>query len=327
MLVQYSLLQPGVWVVLAVSCLLILGAVLYSRREEPAPAEFQDTIPGIAGKPVQPAVFKAPEVVEASAPSGPVNYHLYCLTYPMEALVASMLAPEEFATYLALGTRKIARGKVMFFEVAPGFKTGQFNWDKARTECVAGADSKPKSSVYLGVYRVLENVPLDAIRMLYLVTRDGRCLAVSPQRTAPAADHASRESGVYLYQELCPVRPLVASRLDPLDFGQLITGSTDGIHVPRLFFARLKLGSDPKNLVQEASLPYDNLAHIQDCVLEVLEKSKATKTVERSHPDDFFYTTIMDGFYLAEQNTGLYFPFPMESELKDKYYQWWRSAV
>jgi K(+)-stimulated pyrophosphate-energized sodium pump len=47
MLVQYSLHQPGVWAVLAVSCLLILGAFLYSRREEPAPAQFQDTIPGI----------------------------------------------------------------------------------------------------------------------------------------------------------------------------------------------------------------------------------------------------------------------------------------
>ena len=119
----------------------------------------------------------------------------------------------------------------------------------------------------------------------------------------------------------------MVSRLDPIDFGQLITGPTDGVHVPRLFFARLKLGNDPRNIAQEASLPYDNLAHIQDCVQEVLGKSKATKTVERSHPDDFFYTAIMDGFYLAEQSAGLYFPFPQEAELKDKYYSWWRAAV
>jgi len=45
----------------------------------------------------------------------------------------------------------------------------------------------------------------------------------------------------------------------------------------------------------------------------MLEKGKATKTVERSHPDDFFYTTIMDRILLAEQNTGLFFPFPLES--------------
>jgi len=326
MLVQYNLHQPGVWVMLAVASLLILGAFLYSRREEPAPVDFQDTIPGIAAVAAQPVAVKAAASTAANVAAS-ANYHLYCLTYPMEALVASMLPPEEFATYLALGTRKIARGKVMFFKVTPGFNTGHFNWEKARTECVADAQGKPKSSVYLGVYRVLENVPLDAIQNLYLVTRDGRSLAITPQRITPTADHARRESGVYLYQELCPVRPLVTSRLDPLDFGQLITGATDGVHVPRLFFARLKLGVDPRNLVQEASLPYDNLAHIQDCVTEVLEKSKATKTVERSHPDDFFYTTIMDGFYLAEQNTGLFFPFPLEAELKDKYYQWWRSAV
>ena len=47
MLVQYNLHQPGVWVVLVVACLMIVGAVLYSRREEPAPAVFQDTIPGV----------------------------------------------------------------------------------------------------------------------------------------------------------------------------------------------------------------------------------------------------------------------------------------
>ena len=50
MLVQYNLHQPGVWVVLAVSCLLILGAFLYSRREEPAPAQFQDAIPSSGNK-------------------------------------------------------------------------------------------------------------------------------------------------------------------------------------------------------------------------------------------------------------------------------------
>jgi K(+)-stimulated pyrophosphate-energized sodium pump len=50
MLVQYSLHQPGVWAVLGISCLLIFGAFLYSRREEPAPAQFQDTIPSAGGK-------------------------------------------------------------------------------------------------------------------------------------------------------------------------------------------------------------------------------------------------------------------------------------
>jgi hypothetical protein len=35
----------------------------------------------------------------------------------------------------------------------------------------------------------------------------------------------------------------------------------------------------------------------------------------------------MDGLYLMEPKSGLYFPFPMEAELKDKYYEWWRSAV
>jgi hypothetical protein len=35
----------------------------------------------------------------------------------------------------------------------------------------------------------------------------------------------------------------------------------------------------------------------------------------------------LDGFYLMERESGLYYPFPTDEELKDRYYQWWRSAV
>ncbi|MFA6092676.1 MAG: sodium-translocating pyrophosphatase [Elusimicrobiota bacterium] len=325
-LVRYDLAHPGLWVVLLVSALLIIGAVLYSKRET-ADAESMQEIPGDQPPvPLPSSAMPEPAISSGAVPSVPANYRLYCLVYPMEALVASMLSPEEFATYLAIGTRKIARGKVVFLEVEPGFASHRFDWERAHKECVPTPDGRPKKSVYLGIYRVLEHVPLKSIRNLFLVTRDGRVLSLAPQHIAGTADHP-RQDGAYLYQELCPVRPLVVSRLDPLDLGRFMTDPSNLLHIPRIFFARLKLGENPRKIVEEASLPYDNLAHIQDCVREVLDEGKATKTVERSSPDGFFYSTITDGFYLAEQKGGLYFPFPKEEELKDRYYQWWRSAV
>ncbi|HVO33000.1 MAG TPA: sodium-translocating pyrophosphatase, partial [Elusimicrobiota bacterium] len=183
-LVQYDLTHPGVWVLLIISIVLIVGAIVYSQREGEESKMMLSDAP-MAG----PYDSNAPAISKAAAPAaepvvsapahhaGPVNYRLYCLCYPMEALVASMLSPDEFATYLAIGSRKIARGKVVFFEIDPEFNSDRFDWEKARKECVPDADGKPKSSVYLGIYRVIEHIPFEAIQKLYLVTRDGRSLA------------------------------------------------------------------------------------------------------------------------------------------------------
>jgi len=328
-LVQFPSRTPLVWLTLAAMTAVVAGSIVYSQREPSAGEDLLRDTP--SDEPVD--THAAPELAPATAGEARLlqedcaaPYHLYCLAYPMEALVASMLPPDEFASYLALGTRKIARGKVIFLEVRPGFASDRFDWAKARRECVPDSAGRPKSSVYLGVYRVLENIPLEAVARVHLVTRDGRNLSIDAQRIASAPDHPRRKN-FYLYQELCPTHPLVVSSLDPLDFGRHMTNPANNVCVPRLLFTRLKLGEDPARLLQEASLPYDNLAHIQDCIQEISAGGKLTKTVERLHPDNFFYTTIMDGFYLARQGDGLYFPFPMESELKDRYYLWWRSAV
>ena len=45
--------------------------------------------------------------------------------------------------------------------------------DSLNKRCVAKEDGSPKSSVYLSVYRVLETVPVDALKSLYLTTDHG----------------------------------------------------------------------------------------------------------------------------------------------------------
>ena len=53
--------------------------------------------------------------------------YLYFSMMP-ESLVASMLPPEEFGTYLAVGTRRWTRGQAMFFDLKGEFPTEDFDF-------------------------------------------------------------------------------------------------------------------------------------------------------------------------------------------------------
>src|SRR5688500_5830859 len=99
-----------------------------------------------------------------------MRYHLYCMAYPMEALVASMLSPEEFGRYMAVGTKEMARGRVVFMAVDQGSVGSAFDLERAARYCVPRPDGTPKQSHYLAIYRVLENLPLAAFKELYLAT-------------------------------------------------------------------------------------------------------------------------------------------------------------
>ena len=50
-----------------------------------------------------------------------MEIHLYLSIFP-EALIASMLPPEEFGKYFAVGNRKRTRGQAIFFKVNRNFE-------------------------------------------------------------------------------------------------------------------------------------------------------------------------------------------------------------
>jgi hypothetical protein len=134
-----------------------------------------------------------------------MGVHLYLSTTP-ESLVASMLPPEEFGRYMAVGARASSHGEVMFFDLDEGLQNEHFDFSMIATRCVCDAQGRPKASVYLGVYRVLERIPLEALRTLWLTTAKGIVLPLQPTETVPEFADA-----YYLYQELCPAHPLMAS--------------------------------------------------------------------------------------------------------------------
>ncbi len=239
---------------------------------------------------------------------------LYLTTIP-EALVASMLPPEEFGAYLAVGTKKRSRGEAMFFSLRPGFQSDWFDIEAAARKCVAHPDGHPKHSVYLGIYRVLEHVPLDALGNLYLVTRDGRVLELQ-QAPPPPED----EDKYHFYDEMCPVHPLIVSKLSPARFAQFITDPANPVHVPRLCFAELELpdpGTVPNPTYGE---------HLQDCLTQLDSTDKPCKTFDRIHRPGGWGRRFKNGFFVGDQTGLLFYPFPSFEELEDRYHIWWRSA-
>lgn len=247
------------------------------------------------------------------------------LTCTPEALVASMLPPEGFGMYLSTGTKKRNKGQTIFFEVDLNAIEDKIDIDSMNSRCVAKEDGSPKSSVYLSVYRVLEMVPLSALKSLYLTTDHGCVLEL---KKAPYDKSKENLQELHLYQELCPVTPLVASGLLPSVFLKNLTDGSRPITLPRLLFVELKLGelaSDPLRGSAE-HLPYSNIGHLRDC-LEILrgEYEKHMKTVQRIFSGTILYRTIESGFYVGSKDEMIFYPYPSMKDLEDINYEFFRG--
>lgn len=251
------------------------------------------------------------------------DVHLYLSLMP-EALIASMLTPEEFGIYYAVGTAKKARGQAMFFEVDPDFRHDYFRLEEGIRRCVPHEDGTPKASIYISVYRVLEHVPLHTLGKLYLATCDGRVLGLHASDTLPSATR-----GLHLYQEIAPVHPRVVSSLGPPSFYELIVKDPSILlRLPAICFAELRLGQlaeDPED-GNIGDLPYSRVAHLRQCLTALSSKTVDSKMVNRTEPATFPYRTIKSGIYVGNEADLLFFPFPSSEDLRANHYRWWRSA-
>jgi hypothetical protein len=240
-----------------------------------------------------------------------------------ESLVASQLPPIEFGNYLAVGTRKRTRGQAVFFEVDME-KMPELPYDYINERLVPYEDGEPKRSVFLSIYRVMEKVPMEALKNLFLVTDDGKVLEL-----AAGKYRASSSDLIHLYQQFNPIETRVASKLNPAEFIKFLTDPGKLVSTPKLFIVELKLNRLSKDSYAPIhDLPYPNPDHLRDCLARLRSsKERLTKTVIRQYKGELSYRTIRNGFFIGEQDNYLYYPFPSIEELEDKYYYWWRSAL
>lgn len=251
------------------------------------------------------------------------SHRLYLSLTP-ESLVASMLEPENFGKYLAIGSTAQTRGQAMFFEVDPDLKVEAFPLHYIEERCVPHPDGRPKNSLYLSIYRTLEHMPMAAIGDLYLSTDDGKVL-----RLERAPYEVEPERILHLYQEYCPVQPTVASSLSARDFCRFVTSPDQPVNIPRLVFSELilrDLANDPLG-ADMGELPYDHMGHLRVC-LDTIQKApdKKNKIVFRQRQQDILYRTIRNGFFVGDQSEFYYYPMPSQEDLVGRYYDWWRSA-
>ncbi|MCZ7672063.1 MAG: hypothetical protein M5U34_35520 [Chloroflexi bacterium] len=162
------------------------------------------------------------------------------------------------------------------------------------------------------------------MNQLYLVTRFGETL-----RLERNADYPQDDTTLYMYQEIAPTTPLVVSSLNPLDFYKFLTQDPNNmIHLPAVCFVDLRLGelaTDPE-YGNVGDLPYDYIHPLRECLVELKTKTIHTKMVDRTHTVEFPYRMINSGIYLGNKSELAYFPLPSRDELRQNYYQWWRSA-
>lgn len=264
-------------------------------------------------KPGEDAKFKETEM----------ERYLYLSMTP-EALIASMLPPEAFGTYMAVGTKELSRGRVLFFELQQ-FESDYFDFSSLEKRVQPHEDGSVKHSVYFSIYRVLEHVPLNALGNLWLTTRDGRSLKLQQSDNIPPS------SGSYhLYEEICPATPLITSILDPMTFCRSITDSARPIYVPKICFVEMDLAGladDPQNGAT-TNLPYSHLDHLRDRLLVLAQrKNKNIKTFDRIQRSEFPFRSVKGAFYVGDNKTVLCYPYPTVDELDREHHEWWRSAT
>lgn len=252
-----------------------------------------------------------------------MTVHLYLSLMP-EALIASMLTPEEFGIYYAVGSHRKLHGQAIFLDLDPEFRHEFFPIEDGIDKCVPHKDGTPKKSVYISTYRVLEHVPMSIVEKLYLVTAYGETLGLKRTEYDQTDDLE-----LHMYQEIAPVKPLVVSTLGPIEFYEFITQDPSNlIHLPAITFVELRLGAlarDPE-FGEVGELPYDFIPHLRECLMELRNKRIHSKMVDRIHPVEFPFRMIQSGIFVGNISELAYFPLPSRDELRDKYYRWWRSA-
>ncbi len=251
--------------------------------------------------------------------------YFYMIIHPGEALIASELNPEQFGAYMAHGTKKRGSHEEITFIEVEGDCSDAFDWEYAKKKCVPAADGTPKHSLYLGVYRVLERVPLSHYKSLYLTTRDGRVLEL------PKGEYANSgtANGIRLYKEMCPVNPLVLTMLDPEQFGAYMTSQDTHHSVPALAYTDVRMIDldDMENTGHVGRVYSHNIAFLKESIESIKETNKKTKTIDRSTGVHFSYQMIQSGIFIAKGEQLIMFKMPSVAELKRDHYDWGRSAL
>lgn len=255
--------------------------------------------------------------------------HLYQVLSPNNALVASQLDPEQFAKHYTSGSTRFYPGKVVFAEVDIEFRHPFFNIDEGLQALIPHEDGRPKATRFISSYRVLEHIDFDAILKLYLATPEGSTIGLE---SAPY-DKTHQKGYLRIFAEIVPLRMLVLSNSNFVEFGQQITSPNYAKGAPKLFYTQIELEIDEflRDFEERPTLhpPIPGLhpAILRDAILGLrFNPEKPLKGLSlASMFDSLSYRSLRHGFMFASQQGTKFFPLPSEQKIKEMNSRFWRS--
>lgn len=247
---------------------------------------------------------------------------LYVILHPNSALVASQLAPEQFAAHYRVGSTRYFAGRLIFAELDSGFRNPYFGIEEALANLKPHPDGRPKATKFVCSYRVLEHIDFKAIKRLHLADPAGHILSLD----AGPYDKSHQAGFLRTFVEIDPLSMTVLTSFDMPAFGRYVTDPHNPRGAPKVFFTQVELDVDAflaeyeKNPFIPAPVPTLHPAKLRDAAIVLrTQKDKGTKGL--SLDNDFERIPlrhIRHGFVFAAADEMLFFPMPSEREIEEK---------
>ncbi len=255
--------------------------------------------------------------------------HLYLILHPNHSLIASQLEPADFIKHYVQGSTRYFEGRLIFVELNSDFRDPYFDIDGAYAGLVPHEDGRPKATKFIKSYRVLENVDFDALGKLYV------CNSVGDFVVLESADYDPKTRGdeMRIILEINPVKFIVLTKYNFLEFSRFITDPHNAKGAPKMFYTQLEFSVDDfmsefeDNPFIRCYVPGIHPARLRNAILEVRNTpGKSVKGISLDCPiDRISYKLLRHGFMFASQGKNKFYPLLPLEEVERSYYKFWKS--
>jgi len=255
--------------------------------------------------------------------------HLYMVVHPNHSLIASQMDPEHFAKHYTQGSTRYFEGRLIFVQLDAAFRHPYFKIDEALAELVEHEDGRPKATKFVSSYRTLEHVDFGALGKLYYCNSLGDYVELE---AAPYDQHV-RGDEMRIILEINPIKMMVLTKYNYLEYAQYITDPAMPKGAPKMFYAQLEFHIDDflkefeANPFIHAAVPGIHPARLREDILEVRNKpGKNTKGLSLDCPvDRISYKLLRHGFMFAAKDQTKFYPLLPLDEVEKRFYKFWKN--
>ncbi len=255
--------------------------------------------------------------------------HLYLILHPNHSLIASQLPPEQFIKHYIQGSTRYFEGKLIFAEVDTAFRHPYFDIDAAYKDLQPHEDGRPKATKFIKSYRVLEHIDFEKLGLLYVCNSTGDYVSLE----ASDYDPKTRGDEMRIILEINPVKFIVLTRYNFLEFAKFITDEHNTKGAPVMFYSQLEfsvddfMGEFDANPFISTFVPGTHPARLHESILEMLKTpGKKVKGISLDCPfDKFSYKNLRHGFMFASQNGCKFYPLKSIEEIERVNYRFWKT--